>query len=436
LGILHQDRFGIRAKYHRKIVPFVTLVRLIFHLLLIEIGVINPTYASYTQAVLGWFPITRRCYSTHVLLIARFPEYFAQSLKKENVEMSIKKMLVLTGTLIIAMFILAACAGPAGTAGPAGPAGAAGATGPAGAAPKAADLTCTQCHNDTTLISGKVSAWSTSHHGSGQTFGYAGGRPGCNGCHSGGGFADRIAANMKTADIKTADANPSSIDCRACHKIHTTYTKDDFALRTTAAVTLETTGATYDGGMGNLCANCHQPQAAVPAPAADGTVKITSTYWGAHHGPVSAMLLGVGGSPDVKGTPSPHYSTVKDTCVTCHMGATALRHSFMPLYSLGGHGSPILDECIKCHADAKNFDMKGAVTALDAKIAAVKTALTKAGLLDSTGAINAKAVNQPTPSAKAYALWNYLMVTEDKSHGVHNMNYANALLDAALAALK
>jgi Cytochrome c7 and related cytochrome c len=344
--------------------------------------------------------------------------------------MSIKKIIVLACVLIAASFILAACAGPAGQVGPAGPAGPVGPAGPAGPAgaagtnPSAADLTCTECHNDTTLIDGPATSYSTSVHATGIAFGIAGSRTPCTGCHTGGGFSDRIAAGLtNVTDFKTVYANPTRIDCRTCHQIHTTYTKADFALETTTAVPIfALQNATYDGGKGNLCANCHQGLTAIPAAAADGTIKVDSTHWGAHHGPESDMLLGVGGSSDVTGTPSPHYSTVTDTCVACHMGGDSAVHTF----------TPNVANCTKCHADAKNFDMKGAVTALDAKIAAVSSALTAAGLLDAKGVI----VVGSYPAAKANALWNYLLVTEDKSHGVHNMPYANALMDAALAALK
>lgn len=338
--------------------------------------------------------------------------------------MSIKKSIVLAGVSILALFFLAACAGAPGPAGPAGPAGPVGPAGPAGAAPKASELSCTQCHNDTTLIDGPATSYATSVHATGVAFGIASSRSTCTGCHTGVGFSDRIAAGVTNPDkFTTVYANPTRIDCRTCHQIHTTYTKDDFALETTAAVPLYALqGVTYDGGLGNLCANCHQGRTAIPAAAADGTIKVDSTHWGVHHGPESDMLLGVGGSPDVAGAPSPHYSAVKDTCVACHMGGEAVNHTFTPNVAY----------CQTCHSGAKDFDMKGAVTALDAKVAALKAALTKAGLLDKTGA----PIVGNYPAAKAGALWNYLLVTEDKSHGVHNMPYANALMDASLAALK
>ena len=344
--------------------------------------------------------------------------------------MSIKKTIILACTLIVALFFLAACAGPAGQVGPAGPAGPVGPAGPAGPAgtngtnPSAADLTCTQCHNDTTLISGPATSWATSVHATGPAFAIAGNRAGCTGCHTGVGFMERTTAGITDpTKFTTVYPNPTRQDCRTCHQIHTTYTKADFSLRTAAAVPLFTIpGATFDGGKGNLCANCHQPEAALPAAADDGTIKVDSTHWGPHHGPEAGMMLGVGGTSDVTGTPSPHYAQVTDTCVACHMGGDAANHTYTPNVAY----------CIKCHPGAKNFDMNGAVTTMDAKIAAVKTALTNAGLLDKTGAI----VVGSYPAAKAGALWNYLLVTEDKSHGVHNMPYANSLMDAALAALK
>ena len=341
--------------------------------------------------------------------------------------MSIKKIIVLAGTLIVALFFLAACAGatgPVGPAGPAGPVGPAGPAGPAGTNPKVADLTCTQCHNDTTLIDGPATSWAASVHGSGPAFAIAGNETPCTGCHTGVGFSARIAAGVTDLTTwKTAYPNPTRIDCRACHNIHTTYTKDDFGLKTVAAVPLfSVQGANFDAGKGNLCADCHQAFGSFPAAAADGTVNVSSPYWGPHHGPQAEMMLGVGGTSDVKGAPSPHYAQVPDTCVYCHMGGDAANHSY----------TPNVTYCQKCHNGAKDFNMNGAVADLDAQTAAVKNALTAAGLLDKTGAT----VPGKYPAAKAGALWNYLMITQDRSHGVHNMPYAEALLDAALAALK
>jgi hypothetical protein len=335
-----------------------------------------------------------------------------------------KKMLVLLGVLVLAAVVLSACAGPAGPVGPQGPAGPAGPAGADGKPASAADLSCTTCHNDTNLIAGKEIAWAASVHGSGPAAAYAGSNPTCTGCHSSSGFNAALAAGVNNADAQqSAAANAGRIDCRACHDIHKTYTGDDWALKTTTAVKLVALDATYDGGMGNLCANCHQQRTAFPA-ATDGKVSVTSTHWGGHHGPEAALLLGVGGAGGVEGQPGPHYQTVKDTCVTCHLGGagTDANHTFTPQVAT----------CVQCHADAKSLDVDGKQTEIQGKLEQVKAALQAKGLLDKDGNI----VVGDYPEAQAAALWNYLFVEEDKSEGAHNYPYASALLDAALAALK
>ena len=55
---------------------------------------------------------------------------------------------------------------------------------------------CTECHNDTTLITGKALAWSGSVHATGTSAAYAGGRAGCTGCHSGASFSAMVAAGQ------------------------------------------------------------------------------------------------------------------------------------------------------------------------------------------------------------------------------------------------
>ena len=113
--------------------------------------------------------------------------------------MGTKKILFMAAFLLFLAVIVSACAGPAGPVGPAGPAGPVGPAGPAGAdgkSPAATDLTCTQCHNGTDLLSSKTEEWQTSQHGIGELFIGEGYNPSCAGCHSGGGFADMIAANL------------------------------------------------------------------------------------------------------------------------------------------------------------------------------------------------------------------------------------------------
>jgi hypothetical protein len=353
--------------------------------------------------------------------------------------MSMKKVLSIVAVLVVAAFVLAACAGPAGPVGPAGAAGPAGPQGPAGAdgkAPAAADLTCTQCHNETSLLDGKIYAWEASRHGpAGIAWEEEAGNQSCAGCHEGSSFVDRITAGQDFAayaadkTVVLPDATPQT--CRTCHTIHTTYTNTDFALRTVAPVKMVISGQTFDKGMGNLCVNCHQARrymANFPLKDAAGAVVpgmyAASTRFNPHLSNQSDMMLGVGGGGTVTGTPSAHYTMTTDSCVTCHLGANS-NHAFTAAVST----------CVACHADAKSTDVNGAVTAIQAKYDTLKAGLTKLGLLDADGAVVASKAGVGYDEAHAWPLWVYGYIMEDGSMGVHNPKYVNALLDAAIAGL-
>ena len=203
-------------------------------------------------------------------------------------------------------------------------------------------------------------------------------------------------------------------------QIHTTYTGDDWALTTTDPVDLYAfEGVTFDGGEGNLCANCHQPRRPIDA-AVDGMIEVTSTHWGPHHGPQSAMLLGIAGS-GAEGSPAAHSTMVADTCVSCHLGEGA-DHTF----------EPDVSACQGCHADAEDFDINGLQTDVQAMLDELEEGLIAKGLLDEEG----EPVVGSYPEAEAAALWNWIYIAhEDKSLGVHNPSYTKALLEAGLAAL-
>ena len=278
---------------------------------------------------------------------------------------------------------------------------------------------CMACHNDTTVITGKQTGLSMAVHGTGTAFDYAGGRASCTACHSGASFSAMVAASQKPNEVEVV-TDVTRQDCRACHQIHTSYTEADWALETTAPVNLYALGETiFDGGKGNLCANCHQPRRVIAAPDADGNIDVTSTHWGPHHGPQSAMLLGIGGAGDVAGVASFHYRLAADTCVTCHVGPNA-NHTFEAVEST----------CLDCHAEDQ--DLAGAQAAVEAKLVELHDLLEAKGMYH-----DGHPVVGSYPAAEAEALWNYILIAvEDGSCGAHNMPYTNALLDASIAALK
>jgi hypothetical protein len=286
------------------------------------------------------------------------------------------------------------------------------------------DLTCTECHNETTLITGKKTAWETSLHGSGTATAYAGTRANCAGCHSGGTFKAMVAAGQLPTEVEDATGEATHQDCRTCHEIHTSYTGADWVLTTTEPVVMYAfeEGTVYDGGEGNLCGRCHQPRRELAEADADGNIEVDSTHWGPHHGPQTAVLLGIGGAGEVEGNPSAHYSMVGDTCVACHLGEGD-DHTF----------APDVAACQECHSGIEDFDVNGLQTEVAEKLAEVGELLVAKGLWDEE---EDHPVVGIYPEAEAQALWNYIFILhEDESTGVHNPTYTKALLDASLEAL-
>jgi hypothetical protein len=245
----------------------------------------------------------------------------------------------------------------------------------------------------------------------------------CAGCHSGGAFVERVAAGLSPAEVEEGDPHPTRQDCRACHQIHTTYSEADFALVTTEPVALYAVeGTTYEGGSGNLCVNCHQPRRVFPE-AEDGVITGITSHWGPHHGPQSAMLLGVAGA-GVEGSPSAHYSMLEDTCVACHMGENS-SHFY----------EPDVAACQECHEGAENFDLNGVQTEVQAMLDELGDLLVAEGVLDVNGPEGHPIVEE-APENVALALYNWIYVAhEDGSLGVHNPSYTMDLLQAGLDAL-
>ncbi|GJM44930.1 MAG: hypothetical protein DHS20C21_17720 [Gemmatimonadota bacterium] len=282
-------------------------------------------------------------------------------------------------------------------------------------------LSCAECHDSSDLITGVSTQWAASVHGSGTAYG-RGTSASCAGCHSGSAFVEMLAAGLDAGSVEEGDPDPTRQDCRACHMIHETYTFDDFDLRTIEPVSFYAIdGVTFDGGTGNLCVNCHQPRRVIPA-AEGGVISGISTHWGPHHGPQSAMLLGLGGGPGVTGTPHGHYGAVENSCAGCHMGEGA-NHTF----------EPEVETCQVCHPGATNFDYNGVQTEIQGLSDTLGGLLLTAGLIDENSPDGHPTVSS-APEDQAIALWNWLYVAhEDQSLGVHNADYARALLQDGIA---
>jgi len=310
---------------------------------------------------------------------------------------------------------LVGCTGETGATGPVGPQGL---QGPQGDPGEDATVACSACHDAIGTVNAKQIQWAQSGHGEGVAWEYAGGRVNCTSCHSGTGFVAWTAVGGPT-NSTVADANNTPIDCRACHNVHTTYTGADWAFTTVAPVEMIIdASSTYDVGNSNLCATCHQSR------TASGGTSITSTHYGAHHGPQANMMLGIGGYGITGDTRSSHYTQVEDGCITCHMSADTA-------YNLGGHNfTPSLIVCQSCHPGLDTFDRRDTQTLVKELLAELEE------LLDDIGAMHdGHPVVGDWGDDITGAVYNYMFVLEDGSFGVHNGWYAIELLEKSISDL-
>ncbi len=335
--------------------------------------------------------------------------------------------------VLLAFLIIPACVkeGPPGLNGLDGADGTDGADGADGADGVAF---CISCHNNETVETFEAE-WIASNHGSGWTLSRFGGWDRCAPCHSGVGFIASLAGGE--------DLSGSPIRCASCHTHGESPVFQDedgnpVFMRTKEAVALmvDPTRIIDLESNANLCVNCHQPRTAAPAdidqfdddvlidPAGDGMYTITSEHYGPHHSPQSALLEGWGGyefagSLAYPGTKAHPHRTSTD-CVECHMDGK--NHLFTV---------PAISACTSCHPNATNYDLGGKVTTVQALMEELATMLEEEGILH-----DGHVVTGTYPFGVTAAYYNYAIVVEDQSKGVHNPVYVEALLTNTIEALQ
>ena len=299
---------------------------------------------------------------------------------------------------------------------------------------------CLECHSDGSGPNrGVLAQFAYSVHGSGNnternrltSTGYAS----CEQCHTSEGFIAKVTGIPASGDRFTA------FDCFTCHEPHS---NGNFSVRVSQAVVLENS-ASYNRGNSNICASCHHSRRNVGEYVYAG-VKLSS-HWGPHHSNQSDMLIGenayeFAGYDDYEG--SWHETGVINGCPSCHMSASA--HE-----SIGGHSWNMKNEergfenITGCNVDGchgsdpvssvdrenvEDFDGDGTIDGVQTELHHLLDSL--GTLLESAGLVNAD--HHPisgrvvTTADSAGALYNFLFVEEDRSVGVHNTEYAVALL--------
>jgi len=346
-----------------------------------------------------------------------------------------KKQFVLASWFTLLFFALMVSCVKEGPVGPAGADGIDGTNGIDGVDGTDGTATCMRCHDSGSDLVAKQVQYQNSIHALGGNF--ERNSTSCAICHTHEGFLERLATGANSTAAAISD--PTPVNCRTCHKIHETYTEADYELRVTGPVDL-INGGTVDFGNGNMCINCHQSRPyEIPDMANDSTT-ITSSRWGTHHGPQSAMVFGLGGFEipgDLSYSNSPHSQLVTDGCITCHMaeafGNSAGGHTFNMTYIYHGGSQPNMVGCVACHAEADDFNVNGAQDEIEELLLELE------GLLIAKGVYNTNSGLWNTGTYEtnvAGAALNYIFVKEDRSDGVHNFNYARALLKNSIDAIQ
>jgi hypothetical protein len=232
--------------------------------------------------------------------------------------------------------------------------------------------------------------------------------------------------------------NPSNINCYTCHKIHDTYSDNDWELRKTDPVTFWWDNTVHDFGKANICVQCHQsrPQSTFPdVNNPDGTFTVASTRFGPHHGPQSELLVGTGVYLVGSGYDNHMHSSIENPCLTCHKSNAVGNLT-------GGHTFNIDSEeeglnvsgCAECHTEDE------AVALLEELQPEIQGLLdTLEGLLITEGIYEPAtelAVKGDYTNRVAGAFFNYMFIKEDKSLGVHNPTFAITLLENSIASLQ
>ncbi|MBU2447125.1 MAG: ammonia-forming cytochrome c nitrite reductase subunit c552 [Bacteroidetes bacterium] len=271
----------------------------------------------------------------------------------------------------------------------------------------------------------------------------------CIRCHDAQGFVN-FTKGSTTNTTGWTEARHQKIGCSTCHDPHSGHTRTTPAVADTLA-----NGFKYTvGGKGMLCMSCHKARRDAKTYA---ITSVSSSHWGPHYSVESDVLLGQNaadfGTPFISGN---HKNAVKDGCVQCHMVATVDtgnvnrdkvgQHSFRLLNEATGFEH--VESCKDCHGSniksfkdfiaAADFDGNGAIEDIQSEVKGLlkklKKALPPVGSeeVDWTKVRDYKGADSLN-MRKAY--YNYKIMVDDNSYGMHNAKFSIDVLRKSAAIL-
>lgn len=264
----------------------------------------------------------------------------------------------------------------------------------------------------------------------------------CIRCHDGRGYTNLYyGKGTNTANMISADQ--TMVGCSSCHDPHGNSKPYSLRIRPAIADTMSNGYSYANMGTGVVCFDCHQ--------ARNNAVKyvqtkVTNSHWGPHDGVQGDVLLGVNaanfGVPYISGS----HRNISGGCVGCHMAATTDTGT-VTRDKVGGHSMNMrydstnydhVTGCVGCHPGVtsfddfiapQDFDGNGLIESWQKEVAGtlrnLRIALPPAGI-DSVNWQLIAADSNNINLRKAY--WNYQMITNDGSLGIHNPFYVIQVL--------
>ena len=264
------------------------------------------------------------------------------------------------------------------------------------------------------------------------------------------------------------DAANAHITCGTCHDPHGNAFEGQLRWDSDGTVGIpfsdtDDVPTMVSGGVGNICISCHDGRR--DRGDYDSRVTNGSGHFGPHGNPQGPVLFGIMGG-DLGNPPvateydaeHAHLTWNENTCVTCHMYRSDYIDSDNPA-QWGHEMEPRFEACVACHS---NFTDEGEfwlwVEEHEAEVDVLLQAFVDAWpdeWKDVSDPADPELYNRPVvsdppepddhegppkddPIGNAYraALWNYYLVMNDASHGIHNPTFTASLLVEGTAAVQ
>lgn len=268
----------------------------------------------------------------------------------------------------------------------------------------------------------------------------------CIRCHDSYGYVN-FTKSIGTNTVGLTKAQVNTVNCVTCHDAHGNSNNAYLRNRPANSDTLAN-GYHYGGGEGKVCMDCHKARKNITTYV---NTRVTSSTWGPHAGPQADILNGQNAASFGSSYISGSHKNISNTCVTCHMAPTADtgtayvnrvgEHTFRMVDSTGQYEN--VKGCLGCHPGVTKFsdfmapedyDGNGLrqdwQTEINGCLHNLAKALPPVGI-DSVSWQLIAADSFNVNLRKAY--WNYQLIKNDGSFGMHNPFYAVSVLLASIS---